>query len=140
MSCPARSGCGQSKHRSQLSSASTSAASPPFSSPPASKIQTHCCDNDKDQASPIQFAAYLASNKKCALLSIEALYIQPVLLARLFFVAQKQIVEMTSQNFQKMSQTGSSRPSRSGSFSSDFAPPSRVNLEKICSKAPQVLI
>ena len=39
-----------------------------------------------------------------------------------------------------MSETGSSRPSRSGSFSSDFAPPSRVNLEKICSKAPQVFI
>ena len=89
----------------------------------------------KTEPPPIQFAAYLASNKKCALLSIEAFYIQPVLFARLFSIAQ-----MTSQNFQKMSQTGSSRPSRSGSFSSDFAPPSRVNLEKICSKAPQVLI
>ena len=43
--------------------------------------------------------------------------------------------------FQTMSESSSSRPmSRSGSFStsSDFAPPSRVNLEKICSKAPQV--
>ena len=28
--------------------------------------------------------------------------------------------------------------SRSQSFSTDFAPPDRVNLEKICSKAPQV--
>jgi len=42
------------------------------------------------------------------------------------------------KSLQKMSESGSSRPlSRSGSISSDFAPPSRINLEKICSKAPQ---
>ena len=53
-------------------------------------------------------------------------------------IAENRINYLTS--LQKMSESGSSRPlSRSGSISSDFAPPSRVNLEKICSKAPQVL-
>ena len=53
-------------------------------------------------------------------------------------IAENRINYLTS--LQKMSESGSSRPlSRSGSISSDFAPPSRINLEKICSKAPQVL-
>ena len=89
----------------------------------------------KTKPPPIQFAAYLdywhpIRNVLCSQLRL-------FIFNQFFWLA---FFQMTSRNFQKMSQTGSSRPSRSGSFSSDFAPPSRVNLEKICSKAPQVLI
>ena len=151
---------GQSKH-SSTPTRSREAASALLDSLPLSQWESHlplsvwpqhpgCYIHSTQSPRHLSFSCFERCNvvrppklKAYAGPPANTFFFSSLTVSNFYFCCSKQITrnKPKAEIFQTMSESSCSRPmSRSGSFStsSDFAPPSRVNLEKICSKAPQV--